>query len=213
MAIALVTYPSRAAAQERPLVVVLGVATSETSAEHSTLAIARVDAATPRLSLTRAWSLRGIGHAGWEPVFTMRGTTPEYREGLSVGGGFRLAHTSARIETALVGRAGATRAAGVMSTNGVGDWAASFEGGVDFRWLIPIVDVYAGLRHDDRLQRAGALSNYRDPTGRALLGVSVFPFRRGPIAAGVAFESETALPGAGRLPSGVVIAALLRVRP
>ena len=149
MAIAMVTVPSRVSAQERPLVVVVGVATSETSAEQSTLAIAGVDAATPSRSLTRAWSVRGIGHAGWEPVFTMRGTTPEYREGLRVDGGFRLAHTSARIETALVGQAGATRVADA------GGWAAFFEGGVNFRWLAPIVDVYAGLRHDDRLRANG----------------------------------------------------------
>jgi hypothetical protein len=206
IAVALVSDPSRVSAQEHPLAVVLGVATSETSAEQSALAIARVEGVTPRLSLTRAWSVRGVGHAGWEPVFTMQGTTPEYREGLRAGGGFRLAHTSARIETALVGQAGATRVADA------GGWAAFFEGGVNFRWLDPIVDVYAGLRHDDRLARTGALSNYRDPTGRALLGVSVFPLQFGRVAAGVSFESETALPGAGRLPSGVVIAVLLRFR-
>jgi hypothetical protein len=204
MAVALVTDPSRVSAQEQPIDVVLGVATADTSSDHPTLAIARVDAATPRLPFTRAWSVRGVGHAGWEPVFTMRGTTPEYREGLRAGGGFRVAHTSARIETALVGQAGATRVADA------GGWAAFFEGGVNFRWLDPIVDVYAGLRHDDRLARTGALSNYRDPTGRALLGVSVLPLRLGRVAAGVSFESETALPGTGRLPSGVNIAVLCR---
>jgi len=204
MAVAFVSLPSRVSAQEQAIDVVLGVATADTSSDHPTLAIARVEAVTPRLPFAHAWSVRGVGHAGWEPVFTMHETTPEYREGLRAGGGFRLAHTSARIETALVGQAGVTRVADA------GGWAAFFEAGVNFRWLDPMVDVYAGLRHDDRLARTGALSNYRDPTGRALLGVSVFPLRLGRVAAGVSFESETALPGAGRLPSGVVVTALVR---
>jgi hypothetical protein len=209
MAIALVTYPSRAAA-EHVVDLVGGVAATGTSAEQSTLAIAQVQVATPRLFLHDGWNIRGAGDAGWQPLFTMRGTTPEYREGLSVAGGFRLAHTTARLETALVGRIGATRVTGLTSTNGVGDWAAFFEGGVDFRWIAPLVDAYVGLRHDDRLQRAGALSNYRDPTGRVLLSISVLPVRLGRVVAGVAFESETALPGTGRLPSGVVVSALVR---
>jgi hypothetical protein len=203
MVVVLVSDPSRVSAQEQPIDVVLGVATADTSADRPTLAIARVEAATPRLPFTRAWSVRGVGHAGWEPVFTMQGTTPEYREGLRAGGGFRIAHTSARIEAALVGQVGATRVADA-------GWAAFFEAGVNFRWLDPMVDLYAGLRHDDRLARTGALSNYRDPTGRALLGVRVFPLRFGRVDAGVSFESETALPGSGRLPSGVNIAVLCR---
>jgi hypothetical protein len=210
IAIAFVTDPSRVAAQEHAVDLVGGVAATGTSAEQQTLPIARIEAATPRFFFRDGWNIRGVGGAGWQPLFTMRETTPEYREGLSLAGAFRLAHTSARLETALVGRIGSTRVTGVMSTNGVGDWSTFFESGVDFRWLIPIVDVYVGLRHDDRLQRAGALSNYRDPTGRALLMVSVLPVRLGPLVAGVAFESETALPGTGRLPSGVVVSALFR---
>lgn len=208
--IALVTDPSRVAAQERAVDLVAGVAATETSAAQQTLGIARVEAMTPRLFFHDGWNIRGTGDVGWQPLFTMRQTTPEYREGLSVSGGFRLAHTSARLETALVGRIGSTRVTGDMDTNGVGDWAAFFEGGVDFRWLAPLVDISAGLRHDDRLQRAGVLSNYRDPTGRALLTLSVLPVRLGPLAAGVSFVSETALPGTGRLPSGVTIAVLFR---
>jgi hypothetical protein len=206
----LVTNPSRAAAQEHVVDFVGGVAATGTSADQSTLAIAQVQAATPRLFLRDGWNIRGVGDAGWQPLFTMRGTTPEYREGLSVAGGFRLARTTARLETALVGRIGATRVTGITNTNGVGDWAAFFEGGADFRWIAPLVDAYVGLRHDDRLQRAGALSNYRDPTGRALLMVSVLPVRLGHVIAGVTFASETALPGTGRLPSGVVVSALVR---
>jgi hypothetical protein len=208
--IALVTDPSRVSAQEHAVALVGGAAATGTSAEQQTLPIARIEVATPRFFFRDGWNIRGVGDAGWQPLFTMSQTTPDYREGLSLSGGFRLAHTTARLEAALVGRIGATRVTGVTSTNGVGDWAAFFESGVDFRWLIPIVDVYAGLRHDDRLQRAGALSNYRDPTGRALLMVSVLPVRLGRVIAGVAFESETALPGAGRLPSGVVVSALFR---
>jgi hypothetical protein len=208
IAIAFVTDASRVLAQEHVVDFVGGAAATGTSAGQQTLAIGRIEAATPRYFFRDGWNIRGIGGAGWQPLFTMRETTPEYREGLSVAGGFRLAHTTARLEAALVGRIGSTRVSGVTSTNGVGDWAAFFEGGVDFRWLSPVVGAYAGLRHDDRLKRAGALSNYRDPTGRALLMVSVLPVRLGRVIAGVMFESETALPGAGRLSAGVTVAAL-----
>ena len=208
LAIAVVTQPSRVSAQEHAVDVVGGVAATGTSAERQTLPVARVDAATPRFFFRDGWNIRGVGDAGWQPLFTMMETRPDYREGFIVSGGFRLAHTSARVEAALVGRLGSTRVTGVTSTNGVGDWAAFFEAGVDFRWLSPVVGAYAGLRHDDRLKRAGALSNYRDPTGRALLMVSVLPVRLGRVIAGVMFESETALPGAGRLSAGVTVAAL-----
>ena len=206
----LVTDPSRVAAQEHLFDVVAGIAATGTSAEQRTLAIAGGQVVTPRFFFHDGWNVRGVGDAGWQPLFTMRNTTPEYREGLSVAGGLRLARTTARLETALAVRVGSTHIADNASTNGSGDWAAFFEGGVDFRWLAPLVDVYAGLRHDNRLQRAGALSTYRDPTGRALLMVNVMPLRFGPVTAGVAFESETALPGTGRLPSGVTVSALFR---
>jgi hypothetical protein len=210
VALALVMDPSRGWAQEHAVDVVGGVAATSTSAEQQTLPIARIEAVTPRFFFRDGWNIRAVGDAGWQPLFTMNLTTPDYREGLRVDGGFRLAHTTARLETALVGRIGSTRVTGVVNTNGVGDWAAFFEGAVDFRWLAPLVDVSVGLRHDDRLQRAGALSNYRDPTGRALLTVAVLPLRFGPLTAGVAFESETALPGTGRLPSGVTVSALFK---
>lgn len=204
------TLASRVQAQRPAIDLIGGVAATGTSAEQETLPLARIEAATPRFFFRDGWNIRGVGDAGWQPLFTMRGTTADYREGLSVAGGFRLAHTTARLEAALVGHIGTTRVTGVTSTNGVGDWAGFFEAGVDFRWIAPLVDAYVGLRHDDRLQRAGALSNYRDPTGRALLMVRVLPVRLGPVAAGVSFESETALPGTGRLPPGVVIAVLCR---
>jgi hypothetical protein len=204
------TNPSHVSAQEHAVDVVGGVAATGTSSEQQTLPIAQIEAVTPRFFFHGGWNIRGVGDAGWRPLFTMNLTTPDYREGLSVGGGFRLAYTTARLETALLGRIGSTRVTGVMSTNGVGDWAAFFEGGVDVRWLAPTVDFYAGARHDDRLQRAGVLSNYRDPTGRVMLMVSVLPVRLGPVIAGVAFESETALPGMQRLPSGVTVSALFK---
>jgi hypothetical protein len=205
----LVARPSHAAAQEHVVDFVAGVAATGTSADQSTLVTARVEAATPRFFIHEGWNVRGTCEAGWEPLFTMQEARPEYRDGAQVTGGFRLAHTTARREAALVGRVGTTRFGGAAA-NGVDGWAAFFEAGLDFRWLAPLVDAYAGLRHDDRLRRAGALSNYRDPTGRALLSVSVVPVRLGRVMAGVQFESETALPGAGRLPSGVVVTALVR---
>ena len=203
-------FAAPAAAQEHVVRFLGGVAATGTSADQSTLGVALLEAESPRFFIHDGWNIRGVGDAGWQPLFTMRGTTPEYREGLSVAGGFRLAHTTARLETALVGRIGTTHVAGVTSTNGVGEWAAFFEGGVDFRWIAPLVDAYVGLRHDDRLQRAGALSNYRDPTGRALLSISVLPVRLSRVVAGVTFASETALPGTGRLSSGVVVSALVK---
>jgi len=205
----LVADGSRAIAQEHVVTFVAGVAATGTSADQSTLVTGRVEAATSRFFLHDGWNVRGVGQAGWQPQFAMRGTSPEYREGVNVAGGFRLAHTSARLESALVGRIGSTRVSG-LDTNGAGEWAPFYEAGVDFRWLTPLVDAYAGLRHDDRLRRAGALSNYRDPTGRSLLSISVVPVRLGRVIAGVQFESETALPGTGRLPSGVVVTAIIR---
>src|SRR5262245_39779130 len=97
-----------AAAQEHVVHLLGGVAATGTSADQSTLGVAQLEADTPRFFIHDGWNLRGVGDAGWQPLFTMRGTTPEYREGLSVAGGFRLAHTTARLETALVGRVGTT---------------------------------------------------------------------------------------------------------
>lgn len=63
---------------------------------------------------------------------------------------------------------------------------------------------------DHRMVRE--LADFCDPTGRLFLGVTALPFRKGVFAAGVAVDYERALPGSSRLPSGVSVTALGRVR-
>jgi hypothetical protein len=102
----------------------------------------------------------------------------------------------------LTGRAGATHA---------GDWRPIFEGAAKLTWR-ETIETYAGLRHDERLRREGALADYRDPTGRMFVGAAALPFRRGPLSLGASIDYERALPGANRLPSGVSAAAFARWR-
>jgi hypothetical protein len=83
---------------------------------------------------------------------------------------------------------------------------------VGIRWIDPLVDVYAGLRHDQRLHRAGDLSALRDPTGRIVLGASAYPFRRGRFSAGASLEFERAWLGVSRLPSALSVELSARVR-
>jgi len=102
----------------------------------------------------------------------------------------------------LTGRAGGAHA---------GDWRRVFEGSAELSWH-EMLGVHAGARHDGRLPREGALSGYRDPTGRLFAGVSVMPFHRRGVAAGATFDYERAMPGAGRLPSGTRVTAVVRFR-
>ena len=160
----------------------------------------RLDGATPAVDIGRGWMLRAAGEAAWQPLFVF----PDYRSGFLVSGGFDIARPLGRdTELALVGRAGATY---------VDDWRRLFEGGVRLTWRPRDVELRAGLRHDDRLSREGALADFRDPTGRIVLGASALPLRNGRFAAGAAIDYERALPGANRLPSGVSITAVGRVR-
>lgn len=102
----------------------------------------------------------------------------------------------------LTGRAGATYA---------GDWRPIFEGAARLTWR-EAIETYAGLRHDERLRREGALADYRDPTGRLFVGAGLMPVRKGAFSAGATVEYEHALPGTNRLPSGVSAAAFARWR-
>jgi len=157
------------------------------------------DAATPRVEIGRGWSIAATGDASFQPLFV----SPDFQSGLTVRGGFRLAHV-VRGDTAfaLTGRAGATY---------VDDWRPLFEAAAELSWREDI-EVRAGLRHDDRLRREGALADFRDPTGRVFLAVQALPLRRGPFVAGAALDYERALPGANRLPSGVILTAVGRIR-
>ena len=198
-----------------------GVAVSRTSAETSTVAIAGLDVQTPHADVGAGWIVRGTGGAEWQPLFVMTkaaqesGAVPAYRNGLALSGGFRLARPVANAEVAIAGRAGSAYIDSgdpSLASNGVGTWAAFFEGGVDARWRERLVDVYAGLRHDQRLHRAGDLSSFRDPTGRIVVRICAYPLRHGRFAAGASFEFERAWPGVDRLPSGLSAAVVCRLQ-
>lgn len=154
---------------------------------------------TPRVEIGRGWTLGAAADTRLQPLFTF----PDYEIGFEVAGAFRIVRAMGHdTELALVGRTGATY---------VDDWRRLFEGGVELTWRRD-VELRAGLRHDDRLSREGALADFRDPTGRIFLGASALPFRKGHVAVGVAVDYERALPGADRLPSGVSVAAITRLR-
>jgi hypothetical protein len=128
---------------------------------------------------------------------------PGYDSGAAVRGGFEIARALRQdLSLTLTGRAGATYA---------GEWRPIYEAAAGLSWR-ERVDVHLGIRHDDRLRREGALADFRDPTGRIFLGVTALPLRKGVFAAGAAIDYERALPGTGRLPSGVSVTALGRLR-
>ena len=138
--------------------------------------------------------------AAFRPLFVY----PGYRNGLELSGGFRLAHAiTSGVELAIAGRTGVTVA---------DDWRPTVDGRAELNIERLDIELHAGVRHDDRLRRAGALADFRDPTGRLFLGAGIFPLRRGWFSAGAALDYERALPGDGRLPSAVSLAAVGRLR-
>jgi hypothetical protein len=220
-AVLAVALRQSAAAQELSAIVDGGAAVGSTTAEKSASATAGLDVEAPRLGIGRGWEIGATGGAAWRPLFAMIKATPvsaiapAYRDGLWLSGGIRIEHVTARTEMAVVARAGsawidARRAA--LASNDIGDWAAVFDSGVDIRWIVPLVDVYVGVRHDQRFHRAGDLSTLRDPTGRIVLGGSAYPFQRGRFSAGASLEFERAWLGASRLPSAVSVELSGRVR-
>jgi hypothetical protein len=160
---------------------------------------------SPHLDIGHAWTLAATVQASFQPLFVY----PGFQSGAVFSGGFRLAHAAGRRTSfALTGGAGVTCA----GARGDVDVRPRFEAAAELSWERAI-EVRAGLRHDDLLRREGALAVFRDPTGRMFVGVSVLPLRRGPFAAGASIDYERALPGIGRLPSGVSVTARLSVRP
>jgi hypothetical protein len=158
--------------------------------------------ATPPASIGRGWTIAGTADAAFQPLFVY----PDYRSGLATTGGFRIARAvNARTMFTLDGRAGATY---------VDSWRPFFEGDASISWRASLT-FGAGLRHDGRLRREGPLMDFRDPTGRIVMGATALPFRHARFAAGVAVEYERALPGAQRLPSRVSasITARLNLAP
>lgn len=128
---------------------------------------------------------------------------PGYEYGAGLRGGIELTHElRSDVSLSLSGRAGATYS---------GEWRPLFEASAGVSWRHTL-EVHAGIRHDDRLRREGALADFRDPTGRVFFGATVLPLKKGRLAAGAAIDYERALPGESRLPGGVTVAAVARLR-
>jgi hypothetical protein len=158
------------------------------------------DATTPRVVVGRGWTIAGVADATATPLFIY----PDYVNGLRLTGGFRFAHPLGRnAEFVLDGRAGATH---------VDDWRSLFESSAGVSWGAAGVEVRAGVRHDDRLNREGARSDFRDPTGRVWLQADVLPIHKEWFAAGATVEYQRGMPGALRLPSSASAAAVGRIR-
>lgn len=157
--------------------------------------------------------------------------TPAYLNGWTTSTSLRFAHASASSEVAVVGRVGSSRLDSATGTaaNDIGSWAAFFDARVELRWyrqdmpdvyrsgqaLMPVVQAYGGVRHDQRFHRAGDLAGFNDPTGRWFFGSVLMPLRVPDNAGegrdgvlftfGGGFEFETALRATDRLPSGLKI--------
>jgi len=194
---------------------------------------------TEHMALGRSWDFSLTFDAAAQPLFVMVRTgdarvVPAFVPGETTSTGFRLAHATRSTETALVGDVGGARLnSGVarfgsdsvaVAANDMGKWALYMDGTIDFRWyprdvsvvhretapLDPLFHIFAGLRHDQRLHRAGDLEPFSDPTGRVIFGFDVIPIRvlhrdsasRGVLALGGTFRFEGALRQMNRLPSG-----------
>ena len=209
------------------------IADGERSGAASTNFTAGIEVETPHASLGRAWDLAFDFALDRQPLFSMtkNGATavPRYTGGFTTSSAFRLARAFSSSEVALVGRAGIGRIddASSAAANAIGPATAFYDATIDLRWfgkevslvhrtaqtLMPILQGYAGLRHDQRYHRAGDLSGFDDPTGRVVAGVITSPIRIGDrgarerpgatiVAIGGGFEWQRALRGAVQLPSG-----------
>jgi hypothetical protein len=152
---------------------------------------------------------------------------PAYKSAWIVSQSFSFNRVSGAVESAIVGRVGATRIdIADAAANGIAEWALLFDARAELRWhgrdvwltrlsaqtLDPLVQSYVGIRHDQRFHRAGDLSPYDDPTGRLFFGFVVTPIRvHDPLGegggntlltVGGGFEFEGAVRGPTSLPSG-----------
>jgi hypothetical protein len=155
---------------------------------------------------------------------------PRYTAGFTTSAALRIAHAFfSSSELAVVGRAGVARIddGANAAANDIGPAAAFFDAKIDVRWfgrdlsfvhqigqtLMPILQAYVGVRHDQRFHRAGDLSGFDDPTGRVIGGIAINPVRIAArrrhehgsatfVAIGGGFDWERALRGAVQLPSG-----------
>ena len=128
---------------------------------------------------------------------------PGVQNGVATHAGLQITRAFSRdLALALTADAGGTYVDG---------WKPAFEASGGVLWR-DAIELRAGARHDDRLSREGVLADFRDPTGRLFVGVAALPFRKGHVAAGATFDYERAMPGAGRLPSGTRVTAVVRFR-
>ena len=200
----------------------------------STAALAGVDVETRHATLGRMWDVAFEFAFDRQPLLSMTNVPPEtaarFTAAFTTSAAFRLAHAFASSsEVAVVGRTGVARIddAAHAAANDIGPAAAFFDAKVDVRWfgrnlslvhqtgqtLMPVLEGYVGLRHDQRFHRAGDLSAFDDPTGRVIVGAAANPIRvvarradehgRATLAViGGAIDWERALRGAVQLPSG-----------
>lgn len=200
-----------------------------TTSGGTTIAIALIDVETRHAALGAGWDGAMGFQAGRRPLLTMTTSSSDGAVEPSDSGGFiiaesmRFGRAAGSIETALVGRIGATRADDNPAAvrNDISGWALLFDATVDLRWhgrdaarahstrpLTPIVSAWIGVRHDQRFHRAGDLGGFDDPTGRIVGGLTVNPIHRAAhgLTVGAGVEFESALRGPTRLPSGVRLA-------
>lgn len=185
--------------------------------------------ASAPLPMGRNWEFSVAARLAREPVLGMaragRDVAPAYFDAVRASGFLRFVHTSGAFDVAIVGRYAETRMdrsqSRVPAENDNGPWTFLFEATTHFRFyaerdaaasprqrrLMPVVDVYGGVKHDRRFHREGDLQPYDDPTGRALGGVFVAAWRwldaggLPRIVVGGGADFETALRTGVRLPS------------
>lgn len=180
-------------------------------------------------SLGRSWHFSMGAGLEREPVVGMarvpHGVAPAYFDVVRGSGTLWFVHTSGPFDVAIAGRYAETwmgdnqRATRAANDNGA--WTFMFEATahlrmyaprdtnapVGVRRLMPVVDLFGGVKHDRRLHRFGDLDPFDDPTGRVIGGAFVSAWRsrgddgRPRITVGAGVDFETALRTGVRLPS------------
>ncbi len=208
-------------------------ASSSGDADHSVGWIAGVTVTSAPATLGRHWDVDLAGRVAREPVVAMRrtagGIAAAYVDAIRLSASISFVHASPAFDVAIVGRYAETRLDDEprlpLAENDNGSWTFLFDAATHVRWyaprdrgvptarrrLVPLVDVFAGVRHDRRLHRAGDLQPYDDPTGRLLGGAFVGVWRwrgadgaprlgvRGGADFEAALRSGVRLPSAGRI--------------
>jgi hypothetical protein len=191
--------------------------------------IAGATVASAPLTLGDHWDFSVTAHVGREPVVAMargdEGVVPAYVDAWRLSASIGFARTSHAFDVDVIGRFAETRVDTsqpvMLARNDNGPWTFLFDASANIRGylprdrgrpeaqrrLAPLVQAFAGVRHDRRFHRGGDLQSYDDPTGRLFGGVVVGTWRwrradgapRCVVEAGADFE--TALRAGTRLPS------------